>query len=285
MGRSVSITVHPAALGAEYLSVSDAMQQMLDLVSALERTEASEPSERQIVWRLTEAHTNSPPFTITAEAFPADPAIALDAASLRVPADFIGGLRELLAGRDPEWLDDEAVAPLKRALQRNLNGVGRSAIRLDDEDAVDVVPQSARVAVAVLEHRAITALAAEPDYSRTEYGSVEVLVYGVTRWNDRPALSVQERLSRDKLTCVLDPDVAEELGPHRNWSDAWQGSRLLVGGALHYGADGSLKRIDASSAELRPWTDVPMSDLRDIDVLSGRSVSEHLRLIRGEDRG
>lgn len=285
MGKSVSITVHPSALGAEYLTVSDAMHQMLDLVAALENTESGESSSRQIVWRLKEAHTNSPPFTITAEAFPVDPDASIRVEAIRVAGLFAGGVRELLEGRDPAWLADEVIAPLKRALRRNVNGVGRSEIAVEDNEPFNILPQNARTAIATLERREIAVAAMTPDYSRTEYGAVEVEVFGITRWNDKPALAVQERLSQHKLTCVLAAELAADLGPQHKWNEAWEGRRLLVGGELHYARDGSLWRIDATTAEVRPWTDVSLSDIRDIDILEGRSVSEHLRLLRGEDRG
>lgn len=285
MGKSVSFTIHPSAGGAEYLTVSDAMHQVLDLVAALEGAESEEAGSRLIVWRLTEAHTNSPPFTITAQAFPADPDISVSAEASRVVALFANGMKELLEGRDPPWLADEIAAPLKRALQRNVNGIGRTEIVIEGEEPFNMVPHNARTAMVTLERREIDAEASTPDYSRTEYGAVETEVYGVTRWNDKPALVVVERLSRDKVTCVLSAELAELLGPHHSWSEAWEGRRLLVGGALHYGHDGSLKRIDASSAEEKPWTDVSLADIRDIDILQGRSVSEHLRLLRNDDPG
>ncbi len=87
------------------------------------------------------------------------------------------------------------------------------------------------------------------------------------------------------MTCGLSAELAESLGPDHSWNEAWEGRRLLGSGALHYGHDGSLKRIDASSAEEKPWTDVSLADIRDIDILQGRSVSEHLRLLRNDDFG
>jgi len=285
MGKSLSITVHPSAHGAEYLTVSDAMRQVLDLIEALERSETAEMGTRLIVWRLTEAHTNSPPFTITAEAFPVNPVVSIGLEASRVISIFTHGFKELLEGRSSAWIDVGIATPLKRALQRNLNGVGRTEINVEDEEPFNVVPTNARAAVVALERLELDAEAAKIDYSRTEFGAVEVEVRGITRWNDKPALSVIERLSGDKITCVLSKDLADELGPNHKWGEAWEGQRLLVSGALHYGHDGALKRIDADSSEDMPWTDVSLADLHDIDILQGRSVNEHLRLIRGGDLG
>mgnify|MGYP006919320046 CR=1 FL=1 len=285
MAKSISITVHPSAVGAEYLTVSDAMRQVLDLIAALENTESRTASSRQIVWRLTEAHTSSPPFTVVAEAFSTSPELSVESEASRVANLFSSGLKELLDGHDPTWIDDEAAAPLKRVFNRNVNGIGRTQIVVDGNEPFNIVPNNTRAAIAILEHREINESVLTTDYSRTEYGAVEVEVYGITRWNDKPALMVRERLSQDRVTCVLSQELAEKLGPHHLWSEAWEGNRLQVGGALHYGRDGELKRIDANSAEVKVWTDVTMAEIQSIDILQGRSVSEHLHLLRGEDVG
>jgi hypothetical protein len=283
MTKSLSITIHPSALGAEYLSVSDAMHQVLDLIEALEKAETAGVGKHQIVWRLTEAHTNSPPFTVTAEAFPIDPVTSISLDAARLLSTFFLGFKELLAGRNSGWIRPEISAPLMRALTRNLNGIGRTMISSGDGGYLNVVPSNARTAVVTLERIQLDLDAAIIDYSRTEYGSAEVEVQSVTRWYGKPALFVIERLSRDKLTCVLRYDLAREVGPNHNWEDAWEGQRLLVSGALHYGPDGTLKRIDAEMTENLPWTDVSIADLREIDILQGRSIKEHLDLLRGND--
>lgn len=285
MGKSVSFTIHPAALGAEYLTVSDAMKQVLDLVDALEHTEADAAADRQIVWRLTDAHTNSPPLTVTAEAFSIRPAVAIDFEASRVATRFSAGLLELLQGRPDPELPRHAVAPLKRVFQRNLNGIGLTEISVAGAAPLTVVPANARSAIIAVERLELDWKAEVEDYRRTEYGSVEVEVFGITRFYEKPALIVTERLSREKVTCVLSPQLADYLGPKHQWNEAWQGERLLVSGALHYNEVGALARIEADDAEPMPWTDVNLGSLRGIDLTDGRSVAEHLKLIRGEDVG
>lgn len=285
MTKSVSFTIHPAALGAEYLSVTDAMKQILDLVDALEHTEAEATADRQIVWRLTDAHTNSPPLTITAEAFSISPAIAIDIEASRVVTRFTHVLADLLHGRAEPVLPRQVIAPLKRVFQRNLNGIGLTEVSVDGEQPLTVAPSSARSAIIAVERLELDWRADVQDYRRTEYGSVEVEVFGITRFYDKPALIVTERLSRDKVTCILSTQLADFLGPNHQWNEAWQGERLLISGALHYNEGGALARIEAEDAETLPWTSVTLGDLRDIDLTGERSVVEHLKLIRGEDVG
>jgi hypothetical protein len=265
LGKTVSITVHPSVQGGEYLTVSDAMRQVLDLVEAIERTESTDQAGRRIVWRLTDARTNSPPFTVEASAFSVNPTVSLTLEVNRLVAMFDEGLRGLLDGQAPDWMDGNIAAPLKRLLNRNLNGIGRTQVAFDKTDPV-----------------ALDSEAAVADYSRTEYGSIEVDVCGIGKWNNKPALHVVDRLSSTSVSCVLTEDLADQLGPSHRWDEAWEGKRLLVLGAIHYGSDGRLTRIDAESAEEVAWTDVSLADLRGIDILEGRSVSEHLRLMRGD---
>lgn len=284
MNKTLSFTVHPASSQAEYLTVSDAMRQILDLIEALERTEATSDGSRRIVWRLTEAHTNSPPFTVTAEAFAVNPVISVGLEASRLTEMFGLGFRALLDGNVVDWIDKDVAAPLRRVLQRNLNGIGRTEIAVSDNIRFDIVPENARVAFLVLEQANLAIEAAVIDYSRTEYGSAEFEIHSITKWNDKPALSGVERLSRDKVTCVLTQDLADELGSHR-WGEAWEGRRLLIGGALHYARDGVLKRVEADSVEEMPWTDVSLAALGNIDILQGRSVSEHIDLLRSDEFG
>ncbi len=283
MGTSLSITVHPAGVDAEYLSVSDAMRQVLDIVDSLAQTENMEPGKRSIVWRLTEAHTNSPPFTITAEAFPIEPGIIIGARAARVSEAFSDGFRQLLSGVCPDWIDSNIAAPLKRSFKRNLNGIGRTDIASMDEAPFSITPPTAQAAIQALDKFASEQ--EDKDSGRIELGSLEVEVYGIVRWYDKPALAVTDRLTGTKVTCVLGEGLPERLGPSHNWNEAWDGRRLMVTGRLFFGQSGDLKRIDADDAEEMPWTNVPLPDLKDIDILQGRSVSEHLHLIREFDLG
>src|SRR5680860_220187 len=120
MSKSLSITVHPSALNGEFLTVSDAMRQVLDLVETVERIEGAADGQRQIVWRLTEAHTNSPPFTVTASAFSLDPVVSVGIEAERVTSLFAASMDSLLHGNPPDWFDADLIAPLRRVLKLSL---------------------------------------------------------------------------------------------------------------------------------------------------------------------
>lgn len=282
MAKSVSITVHPSDLSGEYLTVSDAMKQVLDMIGALEGIEAGDASERQIVWRLTEAHTNSPPFTVRAEAFPRDPQVSVKLEADRVAHLYAVAVSSVLDGNKPDWLESEPGRLLRRALKRNLNGVGHTDVIVEDEEPIVIVPTTARIGIVALDAGEDQA---DEDLQRTEFGTIECQVIGLTRYYSSPAIIVVERLSHNKVVCVLTPKLAAELGPEHQWSEAWEGQSLRIGGKLAYGPDGKLKRVNVAFHETIEWADVPLSDLKTLDIIGGRTVQQHLDEFWGEKFG
>lgn len=281
MAKSVSITVHPSEFSGEFLTVADALHQVLDMIGALEGMEASDRSERKIVWRLTEAHTNSPPFTLTAEAFPKDPEISIALEANRVTNLYAVALESVLSGKRPDWLESEPGKLLRRALKRNLSGVGHTDIIVEGhENPIVIAPAGARIGLTALEPADI-----EAELERTEFGSIEGRVIGLTKHYSSPALVFQERLSGEKIVCVLSPKLADEIGPSHQWAEAWDGEQLRIAGKLVYSKDGKLKRINALHYESVDWADIPIADLKGIDVLQGRSVHEHLAEFWGDRLG
>lgn len=282
MTKSVSITVHPSDLSGEYLTVSDAMRQVLDMIGALESIEAGDNAERKLVWRLTEAHTNSPPFTVTAEAFSKDPEVSITLEANRVTKLYATAITSVLAGERPDWLESEPGKQLRRALKRNLDGVGHTDIFIDDEEPIIIVPTTARIGLAALEPPPDES---EYELERAEFGSVEGQVIGLTKYYSAPALVFQERLSGDKVVCVLSDQLAALIGPTHQWAEAWNGQQLRIAGKLVYAKDGRLKRINATHHEEVVWADISILDLRGIDILQGRTVQEHIAEFWGERYG
>ena len=257
MAKAISFTAHPSALGAEYLTVSDAMRQILDLVGALEATEAADVAERKIVWRLTDAHTNSPPFSVTAEAFSRDPTVSVGFEAALVTELSSETIRVVLAGERPAEIEDQAARLLRAAFKRNLNGIGQTEIFINDND-FSVVPTNARAGLNALEPIAI----AVEDKSRVEYGSIEGRVVGLTTHYNRPALIFLERLSGSKVICTITDELVEKIGPSHDWKDVWEGRSLLIGGEIVYDAGGTVKKVNASFHSEIEWADIPLSALK-----------------------
>lgn len=279
--RSISITIHPSAVKGEYLTVEDAMLQVLDMISAVEAAESSSEASRKIVWQLTDAHTNSPPFTVTAQAFSKDPEVSVALEAGRALSHIHSDVQNLLDGKPPNWFTPEVEKPLVRALKRNLNGISHTSVKIDDLHAFTVSPPKAQRAIDWIEDHK------EKPYSleRSEVGTVEGEVIGLTRHYNAPALVVRERLSGEKAVCVLSAKLAEQIGPEHSWMEVWQDETHRFSGDLHFSKDGALKRIAASHIEKVAWSDVPLADLRNVNVVDEKSIQEHLDEFWGENFG
>ena len=190
-------------------------------------------------------------------------------------------VESVLGGDRPDWLESEPGNLLRRALKRNLNGVGHTDIVLEGRaDPIVIVPTNARVGLAALQP-----IEFEAELERTEFGSIEGRVIGLTKYYASPALVFQERLSGDKVICVLSSKLAAEIGPTHQWAEAWEGEQLRIAGKLIYGRDGQLKRINATHHEEVNWADVSIAALGGIDILEGRTVQEHIAEFWGNRLG
>lgn len=284
MAKTFSVTVYPDPLAGEFLTVSDALSQVLDMIEALEMAESTSQNERKIVWRLTRAHTNSPPFTLVAEPFPIKPELSIVLEANRVSSLLTSDVRHLLEGKVDGVIYD-AMPAIKRIIDRNTSAITRTEIVLEGEEPLSIRPQNAKAARAAIERAEISQLENLPDWQRTEYGTVEGEIAGLTRWNGRPALDVIERLSEKKFTCVLSDDLSAKIGPSHRWSEVWEGRRVNLTGALHYNSEGDLKRADIEGFVEMPWTNITIHDLKQFDVLGDLTMQEHLGKIRGDAVG
>lgn len=101
-------------------------------------------------------------------------------------------------------------------------------------------------------------------------------------------MTLKDRLTGERITCVFPEEVAQQIGPKHDWSEVWAGRRVLVGGALHYDADGQIRRIDIDSIESIQTIKgdvVDMAALRGVDLLQGETASAHLDTVWGAERG
>lgn len=279
--RTITVTVHPNPLSGDLLTVSDALNQVLDLVDALELVESTDIENRQIVWRLTGAYTTSPPFTIEAEPYPVESDQSVYRESGRVVQLFVNEFRALLNGVHSSVIVEDAQIPVARVLDRNLNGIALTDVRIDDDDTLSIEPKSARTAKRIIDQSNFESEVSKSELQHTEFGSVEGEISGLRKWYGKPALALIERLSEKPIVCVLSDELSAEIGPEHRWLEVWESRLVTVTGAFHYNYEGMLIRGNIDSLEEIEWSDVELSDLRDIDILEGRTVTEHLALLRG----
>lgn len=282
MAGSVEITIHPSMTESELLAVGDALRQVLDFVELLEQLEDPVLENRRIVWRLAQAYTNSPPLTVVASPYPRTPDSPISLEAEQVVDRASVAFTSLVQGAKPEWLGAKQSATLRRIFERNQQGLGQTDIKLGNESPISLLPKLARIASSALEQESVQEEAEKQRHNQVEFGSIEGKVCGLTSWRSRPALQVIERLSDQKVTCVLSDELAQKMGLNHTWSEVWNGRYLSFRGKLVYNPERSIKRAYIESAKELEWTTVELSDLEDIDILQGRSVTEHLRRLWGE---
>lgn len=285
--KTFSVTVYPDETKGEYLTVDDALCQVLDLIDALERTE-SPSGPRQIVWRLTEARTNSPPFTVVATPFPAKPDISIVLEAARTTNALTTDMRGLLMEGRVEGAAIIAAEPLEQVMRRNIGRIARTEIIVDGLPPISIGRQNAAIAQKALEDRKRNLATPVEDWTRTELGAVEGEIVGIKRYYGKPALQLIERISGAEVTVTLSDDLWKQVSPLHSWSEVWQGHRFQLTGLLYYGADGALKRAEIEEIgdfEEIEAADVPIERLRRADVLGDRTMEEHLADIRRDAFG
>lgn len=281
--ETVTIVVYPSGADDDTLTVSDAMQQVLDTFALLGKAEAQKIGSKQVVWRLERASTNSP-FTVSATAVASDPAGFVEREAYLAKAALGEGLSGIVYGRDrASWIDQESETLIRQILKRNLNGVGRTDVRFNDEmPAVVIDHRAALRGVSFLEMKAAEA-AAQDDLTRTEYGAVEGEVVGVAPHYNKPAFSLRTRLSGREIKCVfLRPEVAEKIGGLHSWNEAWGGRRVLVSGCLHYNTRGDLIKVDVEDIVEIKSQRLSVAEIRESQYVAGFSPVDYLDEAWGE---
>lgn len=262
--ETVTIVVYPSGADSDALTVSDAMQQVLDIFALLAKAEAGRIGSEQVVWRLQSASTNSP-FTVSAVAVASDPVTVVDRQAQAAKMALGEGWNGLLSAREKApWIDTPTEQIVQRVLARSLNGVGRTDIRFDDDETPDIIidHQAAVRADNYLRLVAAEAAAAEEDLTRTEYGGIEGYITDITTHYRKPAFVVRERISNRDITCVVMTQDAEvALGGHQ-WREAWTDQRVFVSGKIYYNAKGQILKVDAETLDPVQPKDVDLADLQ-----------------------
>jgi hypothetical protein len=119
--------------------------------------------------------------------------------------------------------------------------------------------------------------APEQDRSRSEFGTIDAFAAEAKTYNGKPAIYVKERLSGRLIPCVLSDQLAERIGSTHSWTDAWTGKRVRIKGQLFYDRTGALNRVSANDLTDVDPAPVNLQELREIDLLEGRTPVEHVR--------
>src|SRR6185312_16315729 len=135
----IVITILPPHPADGLLSVTDAMQQVLDTIALFSRAQQAMASPAKAFdWRLERASTNSP-LTITALAVPVHPDDDIIEHARQIKDVVSSGLVNLMDSGEPAWWMQPDVLEKARSLfERNLNGIARTEISLSDENVINI---------------------------------------------------------------------------------------------------------------------------------------------------
>lgn len=275
----VTITVESNIGEDGPLTVMDTLDQFKDAFELLAAAISQEPGGDKIRWRLERLSKNSPA-TVIAVAYSDDPEVVAGPLVHRGKQRFsrdMNALRE--TGEVSPWIRQKS-SVAKQFLKRNLNGVGKTAIVLDEDAPQTIlVERSARASLRSIE-RAEAAIETE-DKSHSEYGTIDAHIVNTATWFGKPALEIKERLSGKTIHCVLSEELAAREGPSHSWTDAWSGARIRVKGRIYYDKDGKISRISAVNLKDVSPRDVNLRELRRLNILQGKTPVDHLDQLWG----
>lgn len=279
----VRIVVVAAASHPDVLSVQDAMRQVLDFFELL-----TPENDDGFIWNLKLASTNSP-LTVEGEPYHTQPEVnaKMVAAAQRILID--DSFKSLSQGRK---LGREISAKkrdvIKRVLQRNMNGIGKTeAVLVNDEKPILVTPAIAEVSVRALvqtEDNGFASLVLR-DRARSEYGTLEGIILDVGSDYNRPAVLVKERKTNQEIWCRVSADVRGRISSETTLNDVWANSRVFVRGRIRYASDGSFVRVWAHDLRLLKPKSVSLDDIADPDFTLDLSTSEYLEKLLGGNLG
>ena len=171
--------------------------------------------------------------------------------------------------------------------EQNIRRIGWTDIRFDEQSPPLVIQErTALGAASALE--AATADETSPpslDLTRTEIGSIEGYVIQTATFYGRPAVRIRERITGAEVICLLSNELAERIGPQNNWSEVWQGRRVLVSGEISYRQDGTIDRIRASDMLTIDARQLDYADIADPNFTGGLSPADYLKAIWEEEVG
>lgn len=268
MAERMTIVVTP--VGQESLTVEDAMRQVLDAFDLLSRTN----TDQKIEWRLVEAKTSSPPFTVTAE--------SVDPRAAQQKAEFVEAVKEVNEGRLPRTWDDPQAYPIYESMLLRVARGARLEVKPSAEEPAIAIREDAARYVAGL----VASLPEVVSRTKDQIGSIEGYLHSVSVYRNRPAFVVRERKTNHDVTCVVsDEELAREIAQTRNFEDVWKHRRVIVRGLVRYNVHGGVLQVVATSITPVDSRYVSEEEIRDESFTDGLQSSDYVNKWRDGDLG
>lgn len=273
MAERFVIVVTPPESDNSSLTVEDAMQQVLD---AFQLLISSSEADESITWRLVEAKTNSPPFSVVGEARSTRLGIDVDLIAKNQKKSFARNYEQLIEGNIPDsWQGKRLTNVAKDFISRNRNGVAVTRMDLDVDQSLFLTQQDAIKAYSAFEGP-IT----EEVKPRSQVGSIEGKIVTVSTYYNQPAILVKERLSDRDVWCLVSKEYEHQISEEADFEDVWEGRRVRVRGKLEYDDTGSLTKVHAVDVQPIPARTIPLEAIRDSNFTGSLSVNDYIDKLR-----
>jgi hypothetical protein len=281
----VVITIHPPQPDDGLLSVSDAMQQVLDAIYLLiSAQQALVTPEKAFNWRLESASASSP-FTVTALAVAKQPDMDISAHARHIKDVVSSGLTSLIQDGEPSWWMKPEVIDSTRALfERTLNGIARTVIDFSPDNTISIDRASATAGMRAIE--GFDALSVGKEIAaRIAWGEIEGIMVAVGRYQKKAAIQIRSEQYK-YVWCTLSDELSDRFGGEHRLEEVWSGKLIGVKGRLNYGEGGKLSRIEAVDIrEIYRTAPIDLDSLMDPDFTAGLHPVEYLRQLNEGDLG
>ena len=261
-------------------SIEDFLKQVGDLLAILmdvEEVIADEP-QGAIVWRITDAHKNSP-LELEVTPFAKQYAVNITQRADLVRSSVAEGLAQLaIGGGRPPYFTEDTLARVERLAERVLNGLAQTEVDFGNGLPVfTLLPTQARATV-----QNVQGILKPVDRPYEERGSVEGYFAGFERDGfGRGVLSIRNRLSGDVIKCIVSDSALGDVGEERLRSIIDR-RRVRASGRIFYRSLGRIKEVSAERIRmLRDDSVLPrLIDIQDPEFTGGLLTEEYLERLR-----
>jgi len=280
LAERMTVVISPPTIGTN-LIVEEAMRQVLEV---FELMSYGSESGRGVVWRLIEAKTNSPPFSVLAEAEAESPGYDVDIEARSQKLKFARNLSEYRSGVIADgWDDYDAHRLANSIIERAANRSIVTSIQIDDNAPPIVITVVDATEIRV-KHETLSSNEAFSK-TKTQIGSIEGVLTDVTTHYGKPALKLVERKSGAPVRCLIPEELIGQFDSKAKFRDVWERQRVVVRGVIRYGDHGDIKEISASSIDSKQSREVSIEEITDRNFTNGLSVSEYLDKLREGELG
>lgn len=277
MSERLVVTVDSGNI-TELTSVQDVFEHVLQMFELVSESDAD--PEKQVVWKLISATTNSP-LTVVAEAVPKISGAMIDQIARDQMAEYARNLDGLRRGQIPQcWRSGTARKTAKAVMLRSRNRVASTKVDFQGTGAkvamVELTKADAEVAVPVIEAQEHSQLGSP----KVQIGSVEGYLKYVGTFNKKPAVMLRGRKDDAEIWCVVPEEYEHQFANRGTWEDVWHSRRVVVRGTIHYNADHKISQVVATSIRQIENRDISTESIQDKSFTGGLSAAEYLERLR-----